>query len=55
MKIFVPKETWPGETRVPLIPDTVKKLAGLGAEVEVEAGLNRPFLKKTNNEVSHET
>jgi len=39
MKIFVPRETWPGETRVPLVPDSVKKLTGLGAEIEVEAGI----------------
>jgi NAD(P) transhydrogenase subunit alpha len=39
MKIFVPKETAPGETRVPLIPVSVKKLTDAGAEVEVEKGL----------------
>ncbi|MDA0990889.1 MAG: NAD(P)(+) transhydrogenase (Re/Si-specific) subunit alpha, partial [Verrucomicrobia bacterium] len=39
MKIFVPKETAVGETRVPVIPDSVKKLVGLGAEVEVESGI----------------
>lgn len=39
MKIFVPKETQAGETRVPLIPEGVKKLVDLGAEVEVESGL----------------
>ena len=43
MKIFVPKETWPGETRVALVPETVKRLAGLGAEVGVEAGIGEPL------------
>src|SRR6516162_248210 len=39
MKISVPKETLPGETRAPLTPDCVAKLVKLGAQVEVEAGL----------------
>ncbi len=39
MKIAVMKETFEGETRVPLIPPTVEKLIKLGAEVEIEAGL----------------
>jgi NAD(P) transhydrogenase subunit alpha len=39
MKIFIPKETWPGETRVPMIPSTVKKLVGLGGDIEIEAGM----------------
>src|SRR5208337_4758418 len=39
MKISVPKETHPGETRVPLTPDSTAKLVKLGAQVEVEAGL----------------
>ena len=39
MKIAVMKETFEGETRVPLIPVTVDKLVKLGAEVEIEAGL----------------
>lgn len=39
MKIAVIKETHPGEKRVPLIPDTVKKLVELGAEVAVESGM----------------
>lgn len=39
MKIAVLKETFEGETRVPLIPPTVDKLVKLGAEVEIEAGL----------------
>ena len=39
MKISVPRETHPGETRAPLIPNTAEKLVKLGAQVEVEAGL----------------
>jgi NAD(P) transhydrogenase subunit alpha len=39
MKIAVMKETFEGETRVPLIPPTVDKLVKLGAEVEIEAGM----------------
>ncbi|HEU6447535.1 MAG TPA: Re/Si-specific NAD(P)(+) transhydrogenase subunit alpha [Verrucomicrobiae bacterium] len=39
MKISVPKETHPGETRAPLTPDSAAKLVKLGAEVAVEAGI----------------
>jgi NAD(P) transhydrogenase subunit alpha len=39
MKISVPKETHPGESRAPLTPDAAGKLVKLGAQVEVEAGL----------------
>jgi NAD(P) transhydrogenase subunit alpha len=39
MKISVPRETHPGETRAPLTPDSAAKLVKLGAQVEVEAGL----------------
>ncbi len=39
MQIGIPKETHPGENRVPIIPDTVKKLRDLGAEVVIEGGL----------------
>ncbi len=39
MKIAVMKETFEGETRVPLIPLTVDKLVKLGAEVEIESGM----------------
>lgn len=38
MKIFVPKETDPIETRAALDPVSAKKLIGLGAEVVIEAG-----------------
>ncbi len=39
MRIAVPKETHPGENRVPVIPETVKKLCLLGADVVIEAGM----------------
>jgi H+-translocating NAD(P) transhydrogenase subunit alpha len=38
MKIGIPKERRPNEARVAVSPDTVKKLAALGAEIMVEAG-----------------
>ncbi len=39
MKLFYAKETYPGETRIPVIPATVEKLKKLGAEVRVESGI----------------
>ena len=39
MKIGIPKETHPAETRVPMTPTAAKKLIGLGTEVVVETGL----------------
>ena len=39
MKISVPKESYPGENRAPMTPDSAAKLVKLGAQVEVEAGL----------------
>lgn len=39
MKIAVMKEVHKGETRVPLVPATVKKIADLGAEITIESGL----------------
>src|SRR6266516_6313116 len=39
MRIFVPKETAPGEKRAAVVPETAKKLAALGAEVAVETGI----------------
>jgi NAD(P) transhydrogenase subunit alpha len=42
MRIAIPKETHPGENRVPVIPETVKKLVLLGAEVTIEAGMGQP-------------
>jgi NAD(P) transhydrogenase subunit alpha len=41
MKISVPCEVYPGETRAPLTPDAAAKLVKLGAQVEIEAGLGR--------------
>ncbi|OSQ38268.1 Re/Si-specific NAD(P)(+) transhydrogenase subunit alpha [Thalassospira mesophila] len=38
MKLAVPKEIWPGEKRVAITPDTVKKFTGLGFEVVIETG-----------------
>ncbi|HEX9745988.1 MAG TPA: NAD(P) transhydrogenase subunit alpha [bacterium] len=39
MRIFIPKETHPGETRVPVIPSIADKFVKLGAEVDIESGL----------------
>ena len=39
MRIFVPKEIYPGETRVAMSPGTVSKLVKLGAEIEVESDI----------------
>ena len=41
MQIGVLKETHPGENRVAVIPDTVKKLVKLGAELTVETTLGQ--------------
>ena len=38
MKVGIPKETWPGETRVAVIPAAVPGLLKAGLEVAVEAG-----------------
>jgi len=38
MKVGIPKETRTGETRVAATPETVKKLKGLGLEVDIETG-----------------
>ena len=38
MKITVPKQSQPGETRVPIVPRVVKQLVALGAEVVIESG-----------------
>jgi len=39
MRIAIPKEIHPGENRVPITPDSAKKLCRMGAELVVEAGL----------------
>ena len=36
MKVGVAKESVPGETRVAVVPDTVRRLAGEGVEILVE-------------------
>lgn len=38
MRIAILRESKPGETRVALLPDAVKTLAGLGAEIVVQSG-----------------
>ena len=38
MRIGVPKEIVPGETRIAASPDSIKKFTGLGVEVLVESG-----------------
>jgi H+-translocating NAD(P) transhydrogenase subunit alpha len=38
VKVAVPKETAPGERRVALVPEIVKKLAEAGFEITIEAG-----------------
>ena len=40
--VFIPVEIDPQETRVAASPDTVKRLAGMGCEVIVEAGAGGP-------------
>ena len=39
MRIAIPKETHPGENRVPITPDHAKKLCKLGAKLVIESGL----------------
>ena len=41
MKIAVPRDAYPGETRVSLIPEHVAKLVKAGAEVSIESGLGQ--------------
>ena len=38
MRIAVPREKLPGEARVALVPESVKKLVAAGVEVGIEAG-----------------
>jgi NAD(P) transhydrogenase subunit alpha len=42
MRIAIPRETHPGEDRVPVIPEVAKKLVRLGAEVVIESGMGNP-------------
>jgi NAD(P) transhydrogenase subunit alpha len=39
MRIAIPKETHPGENRIPITPAHAKKLCAMGAELVVEAGM----------------
>jgi NAD(P) transhydrogenase subunit alpha len=39
MRIAIPKETHPGENRVPITPDAAKKLCRMGAELYIETGM----------------
>ncbi|MFV8818747.1 Re/Si-specific NAD(P)(+) transhydrogenase subunit alpha [Haliea sp. E17] len=39
MRIAIPRETHPGECRVPVTPEVAKKLVRLGAELIVESGM----------------
>ena len=39
MRVFAPREIHPGETRAPLVPATVARLAKLGAAPEVESNI----------------
>ncbi len=43
MNLAVPKEVYPGEVRVALIPDHVAKLVKAGADVAIESGLGHPL------------
>ena len=38
MRVGIPKETWPGETRVAVIPAAIAGLVKAGLEVAVESG-----------------
>ena len=38
MKVGIPRETWPGETRVALIPSSVPPLKKAGLDVIVQEG-----------------
>ncbi len=39
MRIAIPKETHPGENRVPITPDTAKKLCRMGGKLFIETGM----------------
>ena len=41
MRIFIPAETDPGETRAAMTPSALAKLVKLGAEAQVESGIGR--------------
>ncbi len=48
MRIFVPREIHPGETRAPLVPATVVRLVKLGVQVEVESNIGSTILQSDN-------
>lgn len=39
MQIFIPKETYPNERRVAMLPSSIDRLVKAGASVQIEAGL----------------
>ena len=39
LRVFAPREIQPGETRAPLVPATVARLAKLGVQIEVESNI----------------
>ncbi len=51
MKIVVPHDVVAGESRVPLIPEDVSKLVGLGAEVVVASGLGDSICRSDDDYV----
>ncbi|MEM9254208.1 MAG: Re/Si-specific NAD(P)(+) transhydrogenase subunit alpha [Pseudomonadota bacterium] len=42
MRIAIPKETHPGEKRIPITPADAKKLVRMGADLVIEAGMGNP-------------
>jgi len=42
MQVFVPRETHPGETRVPMVPEVASRLSRRGVALAVESGLGAP-------------
>ena len=43
MNLAVPREAYPGEVRVALIPEHVARLVNAGADVMIESGLGQPL------------
>ena len=39
MRVAIPRETHPGENRVPVVPDIAGRLVSLGAQVAIESGM----------------
>ena len=42
MLLAVPREVHPGENRVPITPESAKKLVRLGANLQIESGMGEP-------------